>query len=270
MNREDYIGIFDSGIGGLTVFKSIMDKMPDEKLIYFGDTAHVPYGTKSHKQIRAYAMQDVKFLTQFNLKALVIACNTADSVASQTLKENFDLPIFGVIEPASKKAALMTENGRIGVMATAATCKSGSYQEMIHKYNPKAKVFPLACPLLVPLVEDGRFKKDDKVVQLILTEYLDSLKEHDVDTIVLGCTHYPLLEDAIKSLVPDINVISSSEAAAEHLSHGLIEMSLDSQGTKSEYRYYVSDDPEHFKENAGTFMGKPLEEEVLLVNDSDL
>lgn len=268
--KDDYIGIFDSGIGGLTVFKSIMDKMPEEKLIYFGDTAHVPYGTKSHKQIRAYAMQDVNFLTRFNLKALVIACNTADSVARQTLKDNFNLPIFGVIEPASRKAAAITKNNRIGVMATAATVRSGSYQEMIHKYNPEVEVFPLACPLLVPLVEDGRFKKEDKVVQLLLTEYLDKLKEHNVDTIVLGCTHYPLLEDAVKNLIPDINVISSSEAAAAYLSEGLTEMNLDRQSGIPEYRYYVSDDPEHFKENASIFMGHELEEDVLLVSDTQL
>ena len=253
--RDNYIGVFDSGIGGLTVAKSIIQKMPNETIIYFGDTAHLPYGTKSDKQIRQYVMDDVHFLQQFDIKALVIACNTADSVARKTVQEHFDLPIFGVIKPASKRAARMTENNRIGIMATPATVRTGAYAEKIHRYNPRAEVFQLACPLLVPLVENRRYKADDPVVKIVLNEYLDQLRAKDVDTIVLGCTHYPLLEEAVRAFVPEMTVISSSEAAAQTLLEGLQKEGLDRETGETQYRYYVSDDPEHFTDNARIFMG---------------
>ncbi len=257
-SRDQYIGIFDSGIGGLTVARSIMEKMPDENTIYFGDTAHLPYGTKSEKQIRDFAVNDVTFLNRFSLKALVIACNTADSVAREVLEEKFDLPIFGVIEPASRKAAHETKNNRIGIMATAATCRSGAYEKQIRKYNAEAEVFAQPCPLLVPLVENSRYKKDDPVVQIILKEYLAPLIEKEVDTIVLGCTHYPLLMDAICSIVPQINVISSSQAAADALYEGLSSGGMIREEKGGEHRYYVSDDAEHFHDNALIFMEKQL------------
>ena len=253
--RDNYIGVFDSGIGGLTVAKSIIRKMPNENIIYFGDTAHLPYGTKSDKQIRQYVMDDVHFLQQFDIKALVIACNTADSVARKTVQEHFDLPIFGVIKPASKRAARMTENNRIGIMATPATVRTGAYAEKIRRYNPRAEVFQLACPLLVPLVENSRYKADDPVVKIVLNEYLDQLRAKDVDTIVLGCTHYPLLEEAVRAFVPEMTVISSSEAAAQTLLEGLQKEGLDRETGEAQYRYYVSDDPEHFTDNARIFMG---------------
>ena len=262
--RDNYIGVFDSGIGGLTVARSIIEKMPNEKIIYFGDTAHLPYGTKSEKQIKRFVMDDVRFLTQFDIKALVIACNTADSVARKTVQENFDLPIFGVIKPASKRAARLTKNNRIGIMATAATVRTGAYVEKIHRYNPEAEVFQLACPLLVPLVENSRYKADDPVVKIVLNEYLDQLREKDVDTIVLGCTHYPLLEDAVRTFVPEMTVISSSEAAAQTLLEGLKERNLDRLEGCPEHKYYVSDDPEHFTDNARIFMGEEFTGEAEL------
>ncbi|MBR4164051.1 MAG: glutamate racemase [Solobacterium sp.] len=264
MERNKYIGIFDSGIGGLTVARSIIEKLPEENIIYFGDTAHLPYGTKSEKQIREYAYNDVKFLMQFELKSLVIACNTADSVARKSLEKTFNIPIYGVIKPASKKAAASTKNNRIGVMATAATVRSNAYTETIHKYNPEAQVFSLACPLLVPLVENGRYKKDDIVVTTILKEYIDQLLVHDVDTIVLGCTHYPLLYDAIKSIIPDVNVISSSEAAADMLMEGLETSDMLANHGMGNRQYYVSDDAENFKENARVFLGDKLCEDAQL------
>lgn len=264
-NKEGYIGVFDSGIGGLTVAGSIMKSLPNENIIYFGDTAHLPYGTKSEKQIREYALNDVTFLSKFDLKALVIACNTADSVAKGTLEERFDIPIYGVIEPASHMAARTTKNNRIGVMATAATVRSQAYTRTIHWYNDQAEVFSLACPLLVPLVENGRYRKDDIVVTTVLQEYLDQLLVHDVDTIVLGCTHYPLLMDAISSLVPDLNIISSSEAAAETLRRSLVEQDLLKETPGSTRRYYVSDDPDHFHENAVLFLGDEIQAEAELV-----
>ena len=265
-DKNRYIGIFDSGIGGLTVAGSIMRALPHENVIYFGDTAHLPYGTKSEKQIRSYCRKDVSFLNRYDLKALVIACNTADSVARETLEQEFDLPIYGVIEPASRKAARSTVNNRIGIMATSATVRSGAYEKMIRKYNPDAEVFSLACPLLVPLVENGRYKKDDIVVTTILREYIEQLTVHDIDTIVLGCTHYPLLFDAIRSIVPYITIISSSDAAAQTLKKALKEKNDLSHENGGIHKYFVSDDAEHFHENALVFIGEDLIGDVEQVN----
>lgn len=266
-NRDSYIGVFDSGIGGLTVLKAITELMPNENIIYFGDTANLPYGTKSKSQIERFAMNDVAFLMEHDIKALVIACNTADAAASDKLRENFDIPIYGVIEPASKKASEISKK-HIGVFATSATVKSESYQKKISKYRSDAVIEACACPLLVPLVENGRYEKDDEVVKLILEEYLSTLSE-DVDTLVLGCTHYPLLQEAIESLRPNMNVISSSLASAEALKNSLEEKYLLSSVNKGERKYFVSDDAEHFKENAKIFFGEDLRDEVTLVNLSE-
>lgn len=263
-NKEGFIGVFDSGIGGLTVAGSIMKSLPHENIIYFGDTAHLPYGTKSEKQIREYADNDVAFLSRFDLKALVIACNTADSVARASLEEKYDIPIYGVIEPASIKAARMSRSHRIGIMATPATVRSEAYPQTIRRYDEQAEVFQLACPLLVPLVENGRYRKDDIVVSTVLKEYLDQLTDKGIDTLVLGCTHYPLLMDAISSLVPDLTIISSSEAAAETLHRGLREMRLLKESGNSTRKYFVSDAPEHFRENAELFLGDEAAEDAEL------
>ena len=264
-NRNDYIGVFDSGVGGLTVLKEMMERLPNEKIIYFGDTANVPYGTKSDEQIKAFAKNDIEFLLKHNVKAVVIACNTADSVARSTLEENYDIPIFGVIDPASKEACDISKNKRIGVMATVATVASGSYEKMMKAYDD-VEVFSLACPLLVPLVENGRYKKDDVVVREVLKEYLDELLKHDVDTIVLGCTHYPLLKDAILDLVGDIQIVSSSKAAVNAITKGLEEAQLLSDTTDTDIQYYVSDAAEHFKENAKIFIGDDFSGEVIKVS----
>ena len=247
---EQYIGVFDSGIGGLTVFKSIMETMPSENLLYFGDTAHLPYGTKSEKQIRKFVLNDVAFLHRFPLKAIVIACNTADSVAGPLLRETYpDEPIYGVIEPAAAEAVRSTSNKKIGIMATKATVSSGAYDRAILKRDPDAQLISVPCPLLVPLVENGRCEKDDPVVRLVLSEYLEPLIRYGVDTIVLGCTHYPLLKEAIQSLVPEIRLISSSDAAAKVLKEGLA-----SAGGHGIRRYFVSDDKQQFEDNASRFI----------------
>ena len=247
---EQYIGVFDSGVGGLTVFKSIMETMPAENLLYFGDTAHVPYGTKSEKQIRKFVLSDVAFLHRFPLKAIVIACNTADSVAGPLLRETYpDEKIFGVIEPAAAEAVRSTSNKKIGIMATKATVASKAYDRAILKRDPEIHLFSIACPLLVPLVENGRCEKDDPVVRLVLSEYLEPLVQHGVDTIVLGCTHYPLLKDAIQSLVPEIRLISSSDAAAK-----VLKEALPTEEGRGIRRYFVSDDKQQFEDNASRFI----------------
>ncbi len=264
-NRDSYIGIFDSGIGGLTVLKAIKDLMPKENIIYFGDTANLPYGTKSKKQIESFAFKNASFLMKKDIKALVIACNTADAISGKRLKEELDIPVYGVIAPASKVATKITKNNHIGILATNATVKSNAYIDQISKYNPEAIVEAHACPLLVPLVENGRYSKDDKVVNLILKEYLDLLSE-EVDTIVLGCTHYPLLQDAISNLRNDLNIVSSSLCAAEALKMGLEEKDLLSNNNDGKIKYFVSDAKENFQENAKIFFGNELDEEVELVN----
>lgn len=254
MNNK-YIGVFDSGMGGLTVVKSIVETIPDENIIYFGDTAHVPYGTRSKEQITEYVLNDVKFLNTFDLKAVVIACNTADSIAREKVVELYKLPIFGVVEPASKKAAETTRNNLIGVIATNATVNSGAYEKNINRFNPKAEVFSVACPLLVPLVEEGRFKKGDKVIEKILIEYLTPLKARGIDTLVLGCTHYPLLHDIIAEIMPDVELISSSVAAAEVLKEELCSKNLLNTDKASKRKYFVSDNAEYFEGLAKIFMG---------------
>lgn len=257
-NSKRYIGVFDSGIGGLTVVKSIVETMPDENILYFGDTAHVPYGTRSKEQITEYVLNDVKFLSRFDLKAIVIACNTADAIARDKVTELYKMPVFGVVDPASKEAAYSTKNGRIGVIATNATVNSKAYNKAILKYNADAEVMSVACPLLVPLVENGRFKKDDIVINTVLHEYLAPLKEAQVDTLVLGCTHYPLLFDVISSMMPGVNIISSSVAAANALKNGLEELGISGAGACGERKYYVSDNAEYFEKTALIFMGDSL------------
>ncbi len=257
--NEKYIGVFDSGIGGLTVVKSIIETMPDENIIYFGDTARVPYGTKSREQITEYALSDARFLAGFDIKAIVIACNTADSAARHVIeKEYTDIPVFGVVAPASKRAAQTTKNGKIGVIATNATVKSGAYESEILSNNPQAEVFSAACPLLVPFVEEGRFKNGDIVVETVLREYLAPLEEKGVDTLVLGCTHYPLLHGVIEEIMPKVNIISSSVAAAQEIKSELEKRKLRNGTPGSDRKYFVSDNPEGFEKNALMFMGEAL------------
>ncbi|MBO7682971.1 MAG: glutamate racemase [Clostridia bacterium] len=262
MSDNRYIGVFDSGIGGMTVVKSIVESMPGENIIYFGDTAHVPYGTRSERQITEYVLADVRFLRTFDIKAVVIACNTADAVAKQKVRDaNPDLPVFGVVDPASRLAAETSPGGKIGVIATKATVNSGAYEAAIAKYDPKAQVFQQACPLLVPLVENGRFRKGDPVIEIVLREYLDPLVEEGIDTLVLGCTHYPLLSSTIKALYPQLNVISSSDAAAAKMLGTLIRENACNENTEaadSERKYFVSDDAEGVDKLARVFMGDEL------------
>lgn len=258
--NEKYIGVFDSGIGGLTVVKSIVETMPNESIIYFGDTAHVPYGTRSKEQITEYVLDDVNFLSQFNIKAIVIACNTADSAARERVEESYrDIPVYGVVAPASKKAAEITKNKKIGVIATNATVNSGAYEKKIHSIAPDIQVISLACPLLVPLVEEGRFKTGDKVIEQVLREYLTPLKEQGIDTLVLGCTHYPLLTEVISEIMGEkVSIISSSVAAAEELKKGLLQKNILSDTPQGKRKYFVSDDAASFEKNARVFMGDSL------------
>lgn len=258
MNNEKPIGIFDSGLGGLTVVKSVLELMPEENIIYFGDTAHVPYGTRSREQITEYVMNDVRFLSGFDIKAVVIACNTADSVAKAKIEEKYPLPVFGAVDPAAKEAVAMTKNGRIGVIATNATVQSGAYERAIKRRNPGAVVISEACPLLVPLVENGRFLKGDIVTESVIAEYLEIMKKEEIDTLVLGCTHYPLLTDIIREQMPGINIVSSSEAAAKQLAEMLSKNNMRNTQGEGSMRIFVSDKADDFGRNAEIFMGRKI------------
>ena len=190
------IGIFDSGIGGLTVVRAIMDELPGYDLVYFGDTARTPYGTKSRQTVIDYSLQNTEFLIKQGAKMIVMACNTASSVATESLKKNFNLPIYEVITPAVRLALEKTQKSVIGVIGTRATINSGIYEKKIKKQNPNARVYSAACPLLVPLVEEGWLKKPE--TRMIVKKYLHPLKVRQIDTLILGCTHYPILKSIIQ------------------------------------------------------------------------
>ncbi len=262
--NEKPIGVFDSGLGGLTVVKTLYEQMPNEDIIYFGDTARVPYGGRSPETIRTYACQDVELLLQYDVKAIVIACNTADAMARTLIEEKYGLPVVGVVEPAAKKAVLRTKNGKIGVIGTKATVNSAAYEKAVKAIAPDVQVFCKACPLLVPLVENGRFNKEDPVVRLVLEEYLAPLQQEGVDTLVLGCTHYPLLREAAQACMPEAKVICSGAASVDTLKDVLEKNGLCSTSeSDGVHRYFVSDDVQSFKENAQVFLGRSIDGVVL-------
>lgn len=261
--RERPIGVFDSGLGGLTVVKEILRHLPNENIIFFGDTGRVPYGGRSKETITQYVKDDMEFLISHGVKAVVIACNTADSMAKETVQRLYDIPIVGVVEPAAKKAAETTKNGRIGVIGTKATVKSGAYFRAITAISPKIEVFARACPLLVPLVEEGRFQKGDIVPETVLKEYLEPLKAEKIDTLILGCTHYPLLYDIVRSILPDVKIICSGPASTETLTKTLSDASLRNPCTEQgSIRYFVSDSPESFSINGSIFIGREIHSSV--------
>ncbi|MBR0509029.1 MAG: glutamate racemase [Clostridia bacterium] len=254
------IGVFDSGLGGLTVVKELLEKMPNENIIYFGDTARMPYGDRSKATILQYVWDDVHFLLKHDVKAICIACNTADSMAHAELSQTFSLPIIGVVEPAARQAVEESRNGKIGVIGTHATVRSRSYENAISAVDPGMQVFPVACPLLAPLVEEGRFRPGDPVVEEVLRGYFVPLVEQDVDTLILGCTHYPLLYDVIAKLLPGVKLICSGTASTRSLARTLSEKGLlnTSQEPRT-VRFFVSDAPKRFVRYGGIFIGRSLE-----------
>ena len=197
LKKDAPIGVFDSGIGGLTVAREIMRQIPNEKIIYFGDTARMPYGSKSKETVTRFSKQIVRFLETFQVKTIVVACNTASAYALDELEKELDIPIIGVIKPGAKTAAEVTRNGRIGVIATEATIGSQMYNKYIQELNKDVTIYGKACPLFVPLVENGRFRPGDCVIETVAREYLAPMREKGVDTLILGCTHYPLLTEVI-------------------------------------------------------------------------
>lgn len=258
------IGVFDSGLGGLTAVRRLHALMPQENIIYFGDTGRVPYGTRGRDIITKYARQDVAFLRQFDLKSIIIACNTVSAIALDLLSEENDIPIIGTVEPACRRAMTMTRTGRVGVIGTAATIRSGAYEKYLHKKDGTLDLFTQACPLFVPLVENGRVHRGDVVIETVVKEYLTPLKDAGVDTLILGCTHYPLLEEVIGDFMgPDVTLIDSGAEAAN-----LASTQFDPNEGTGTTQYFVSDDPQGFDQLAELFLQEKVDVGAELVDIS--
>lgn len=255
MNRRP-IGVFDSGIGGLTVVRELMRQLPHESLVYFGDTARVPYGNKSPETVRRYSAEILEFLLGRDVKMVVVACNTASAHALESLQHSSPVTVEGVIEPGARAAIAATRTSRIGVIGTLGTVKSGAYRRAITRLQPDATVFEQACPLLVPLVEEGWL--DHAATRLIVQEYLEPLKRHDIDTLVLACTHYPLLKPLLHDVMgPGIALIDSAEETAAAVSRELAASTLHAPATAGAGAHFVvSDAPDTFQRVGAAFLGE--------------
>lgn len=242
--KEAAVGVFDSGIGGLTVAKEIIKNLPEENIVYFGDTARVPYGSKSRGTVIAYSRQIVNFLKTKDIKAIVIACNTASSLALDEIEAEISIPIIGVIKPGVKAAVQTSTNRRIGVIGTSSTIESGLYQRLLVEQDPQIRVFDKACPLLCPLAEEGWM--DDPITDSVIERYLSSLLDRDIDTLILGCTHYPLLINAFRRITGNgIRLVNPAYETAVALKELLAQNDLlNESGKQPSYSFYSSDAPE--------------------------
>ncbi|MEK7617155.1 MAG: glutamate racemase [Patescibacteria group bacterium] len=254
------IGIFDSGIGGLTVAKEIIKVLPNESIIYLGDTARVPYGTRSKEVITQFAKELTNFLLKRNIKVLIVACNTISAVALDEVEKISPVPVIGVVKPAVNRAVKVTLNKKVGVIGTSGTVSSKAYDSEIKLLDPGIEVFSVGCPLFVPLAEEG---VNGKATKLIAEDYLDEIIKSEVDTLVLGCTHYPLLLDIISQTVgPTVNLVDSAEPTAKQLKNILEKMDLLSSKNDPTYEFFVTDAPERVFEVAGRFFGSELKDKI--------
>jgi glutamate racemase len=252
------IGVFDSGIGGLTVAKEIFNLLPNESVIYFGDTARVPYGPKSPATVLRYSREAAAFLMSKDIKALVIACNTATAHAAEALSEELPVPVVGVVEPGARTAARTTQTGRIGVIGTAGTIASGAYDLAVRRLVDDARVYAQPCPLFVPLIEEGW--QEHAATRLVAQEYLHALHEVDIDVLILGCTHYPLLATVIQDVLgPDVKLVDSAHETAIEL-RDLLEdrQQLRSVNEAPLHAFFASDSPMRFREVGSRFVGGRL------------
>ncbi|BDG09006.1 glutamate racemase [Anaeromyxobacter paludicola] len=249
------IGIFDSGVGGLTVHRAILERLPGLDTVYLGDTARLPYGTKSGDVVTHYSLRNARFLASRGIDLLVVACNTASALALPALRESLHLPVLGVVEPGARAAARATRGGRIGVIGTQSTIASGAYQQAIAQASPGSTVTARACPLFVPLAEEGWTDPEDEVVRLVARRYLAPLAEAGVDTLVLGCTHYPLLRGAIARELPGVALVDSAEAIAAEV--GALVGATD-PARPADHQFFVTDTPERFLGVAGRFLGRTV------------
>lgn len=253
------IGVFDSGLGGLTVFKEIADQLPGESLIYFGDNGRAPYGTKSKDTVIKYTLQDIRFLLNHDIKMIVIACNTM-SAYYDIVKKNHDLPIIEVIGAGASAAVAETKNKKVGVIGTPATISSGAYQKAINQLDSSIEIHQKACPLFVPLAEEGLQWWDNDITYRIAQEYLLPLKQTGVDTLVLGCTHYPLLKNVIARVMGDrVKLVSSAFEVARVVKKTILDNNIQRDpGCKPVYRYYTSDSVDKFEPLCSAILGRKI------------
>lgn len=257
-NSKMPIGVFDSGIGGLTVLKEILRSLPSEGTIYLGDTARVPYGTRSPETVTRYSFESTRFLIAKGVKLLVVACNTVSATSLEAIKGSVTIPVVGVIEPGARAAVGATANGRIGVIGTNATIRSNAYTRAIHGIDHRIEVFGLACPLFVPLVEEDW--TGGRIVEMIAETYLKALKTSGIDTLVLGCTHYPLLKDVLSKVMGDrVTLIDSAVETAKEIGSILGRLDLLSDDAEAAHSYFVTDAPEKFIDIGERFLGNRLE-----------
>lgn len=260
--KNKAIGVFDSGLGGLTSVRELQRILPDEKIIYFGDTGRVPYGTRSNEIITKYALDDLNFLCSFGIKAVLVACGTVSSIALDTLKENFDIPVMGVVSPACLKASAATKTKKVALLATPATVKNNAYKKELSGIDKDIDFAAVSCPMFVPLVENGYVDFSNIVTRTIAKEYLLELVSFDPDTIILGCTHYPLIKDIIKDCAKEIFghevfIVDCGECAAYAVKSYLEENALVSDD-KGFCDFYVSDETHNFMQSASLFLGQNI------------
>jgi glutamate racemase len=261
MSKDSPIGVFDSGIGGLTVLHSIMGALPRENTVYLGDTARAPYGTKSVETVLRYSVENSEFLVEKGVKIVVVACNTSTAIALGHLRECLSLPVIGVIEPGVRRAIRSTKNRKIGVIGTEATIQSGAYTHALKAAGDGIEVYSRACPLFVPLVEEGW--TDNVVVEMTVKAYLASLKQSGIDTLILGCTHYPLLKKAIrKFLGGEVRLVDSAEETAREVALALRKSALAKKSGKAVHSFFVTDAPDRFIKVGRRFLGEKVESAV--------
>lgn len=263
MPNNNAIGVFDSGLGGLTAVKQLLNILPNENIIYFGDTGRVPYGTRSKETIKKYAIQDTAFLLSKNVKMIIVACGTVSSVVPE-FKDSLDIPFIGVVTPTSISAASKTKNGKIGIIGTTATIKSRSYYNELKTINKDLEIFEQDCPLFVPLVENGFTDKNDPIVQLAIKHYLSNMLNANIDTLILGCTHYPIISKAISNFMGNnLNLINSGYETAIYAKQILSSMDLlNNSKHKGNSSFYISDSVKGFSDFAKLFLGRDISDNV--------
>ena len=261
-DKRAAIGIFDSGIGGLTVVKAVMEALPNEDIVYFGDTARVPYGTKSTKTVREFALEVTDFLIRRDVKMILIACNTVAAAAESAIAEychRFNIPVLGVIQSGAEAAVVkLGKNRRIAVIGTLSTVGSGAYESVIRDMAPDVEVYSRSCPMLVPLAEEGWY--DNEIAKMTVELYLGAIREKAVDALILGCTHYPLFKETIRETLnrPDIEIVDSADTIAAKTAEYLKEYKLLNPGKKGYFTCYVSDKPQRFQHLAELFLGRTI------------
>lgn len=261
ITKDSAIGVFDSGIGGLTVLHQIIEALPNESTVYLGDTARAPYGSKSVETVLRYSFENSEFLAEKGVKMIVVACNTSTAIALDRLRHSLTLPIIGVIEAGVRRAVASTRNKKVGVIGTEATIQSGAYTRALKAADPAIEVYSRACPLFVPLVEEGW--TDNAVVEMTVRTYLGSLKQSGIDTLILGCTHYPLLKKTIrKYLGKGVRLVDSAEETAKEVATTLQKSSLAKRAGRTTHGFFVTDAPERFIKVGRRFLGDKVESAV--------